>query len=269
MMAANPPARQRRIPRWLILGSAILLAVASMAILDQPVRQDWVSAAQAQPAPAAAPSPAPAKADAPAAAAAAPKEPADRNVGVTIRDNDRKVVVSGLGHKQEFDSFAEFVDEAPWIAGLVFLTVMLSFMVPLLAIVLVIWYKVRKTRMLNETMLKLAERGAVPPGEALDAIASNRTAAIAAAQSGIAPAPLYEQARALQRRNSWSDLRKGVIMTAAGLGLLAFSLLDDGTPNSVGLVLLFVGVGYIVLWYFEDRETSPRHQVGNNLGGGA
>lgn len=276
MIAANPPSRRPLLPRGLILGLAVLLAVATVALLDVPARQDWVSAARAQGAAPVSPA-SPKQPPAPAAGADSPKAPAatskdpdplDLNVGVAA-GKERKVVVSGFGHRQEYDSFAEFVDEAPWIAGVVFLTVTLVFMVPLLAIVLVVWYKMRKARMLNETMLKLAEKGVVPPAEAYEAVSSNRPAGAASAQSTSAIAPLYEQAKALQRRNTWSDLRKGVIMTAVGLGLQAFSLLDDGTPNSIGLVLLFVGAGYVVLWYFEDRQTSPRPQVGSNPGGGA
>ena len=51
--------------------------------------------------------------------------------------------------------------------GLVFVTVLLVFLIPLLIIVLLIWYKIRKNRMANETMLKLAERGVVPPAAAM------------------------------------------------------------------------------------------------------
>jgi hypothetical protein len=34
-------------------------------------------------------------------------------------------------------------------------------------------------------------------------------------------------------------------------------MLDDGSPNSIGLILLFVGIGYIVLWWFEERQLAP------------
>ena len=43
-------------------------------------------------------------------------------------------------------------------------------------------------------------------------------------------------------------------MGAIGLGLVFYSMLDDGSPNGLGLVLLFVGLGYIVLWYFQERQ---------------
>ena len=34
-------------------------------------------------------------------------------------------------------------------------------------------------------------------------------------------------------------------------------MLDDGSPNGLGLVLLFVGMGYVMLWWFEDRQLPP------------
>jgi hypothetical protein len=86
-----------------------------------------------------------------------------------------------------------------------------------------------------------------------------------------APAnPAYEQARLLHRRAVWSDLRKGIIITAVGLGLTFWAMLDDGTPNSVGLVMLFVGLGYCLLWFFEDRTTEPpRRDMRGPPSGGA
>ena len=46
-------------------------------------------------------------------------------------------------------------------------------------------------------------------------------------------------------------------MGGVGLGLALWGVLDDGTPNGLGLVLFFVGIGYIVLWWFEDRQVTP------------
>jgi hypothetical protein len=40
-------------------------------------------------------------------------------------------------------------------------------------------------------------------------------------------------------------------------------MLDDGTPNSVGLIFLFVGLGYCLLWVLEDRtRDSPLPPAG-------
>ena len=182
------------------------------------------------------------------------------NHGIVIEKGRKRVRVEGLGRDREYDSFEQFVQDAPWLAGLVFLVVLLVFLVPLLIVVLLIWYKIRKNRMANETMLQLAERGVVPTATAMDAVASGNAAPVADA-AGASAIPAYEHARALHRRTVWSDLRKGVILSGIGLGLIAFSMFDDGTPNSVGLVCLFVGVGYCLLWYFEDRNRLPQRNA--------
>ena len=172
--------------------------------------------------------------------------------GIRVDKGRKRVTVQAFGADREYDSFESFVQDAPWLAALVFLVVLLVFLVPLLIIVLLIWYKVRKNRMLNETMLKLAEKGVVPPAEAMASLDANR------APLGPSTTPLYEQAKQIRQRAVASDLRKGVILAAIGLALSFFSMLDDGSPNSVGLILLFLGIGYFILWYFEDRAPTPR-----------
>lgn len=180
----------------------------------------------------------------------------DKNGAIIIDKGDRHIRIQGLGREREYDSFEQFVQDAPWLAGLVFLSVLLVFLVPLLIIVLLIWYKIRKNRLANETMLKLAERGAISPAAAIDAVASGNTAAAIAA---VAPPsqPACEQVRRVRARTAWSDLRKGVVLSGVGLGLAFYSMLDDGTPNGLGLVFLFVGLGYCLLWFVEDRTGGP------------
>ena len=173
---------------------------------------------------------------------------AGASVGITVDDETGKVRIGGSD--REFDSFEAFVEQAPWIAGLVFAVTFLVFLTPILIIALVIWYKMRKQRMLNETMIRLAEKGVVPPAEAFGAVSGGRAAA------GPATTPLYVQAKEERRKAVWSDLRKGFIVGAVGLGFTFYSMLDDGSPNFVGLILLFVGLAYIVLWYFEDRQVA-------------
>ena len=201
------------------------------------------------------PGPATGKAASPAAGAATDEAATDAGDDerheIVVRRDGRKVRVLGIGSDAEYDSFNDLVRNEPWLGALVFFSVAMAFLVPLLLVLAVIWYKMRKNRMLNETMLKLAEKGVVPPADALDAISGD---SVRAAPAGNA---LFERARDVRKRTAWSDLRKGVVMSAFGLALTFYSLLDDGSPNGLGLVLLFVGVGYVVLWWLEDRHIVP------------
>jgi hypothetical protein len=157
-----------------------------------------------------------------------------------------KVVIDGLGSDREFDSFGDFAHNEPALATMVVAIVFVVFFAPVLAIALVLWYRMRKARMTNETMLKLAEKGIVPGADAMDALSGGKPAA--------AMAPYYEQARQIQRRAAWSDLRKGVLLGGVGLALSVYSLVEDREANGLGLVLLFVGIGFVVLWWFEQRH---------------
>lgn len=256
--------------RWIVLAAAILMGYAAAggfaghdrshrpADLSTAIAGFLVGTAHAQATPPAVPS-------TPAAPGTAEKREGESEgtrslgatIGVTIDDATGRVRVAGVGRgEHDYESFEAFVEQAPWIAGVVFLSIILVFTTPLLIVALVIWYKVRKNRMLNETLVKLAEKGVVPPAEALGAIATGRQSA--AIETGSSTAPLYDQAREIRRKAVWSDLRKGIIAGAVGLGFTFYSMLDDGSPNFVGLILLFVGLGYVVLWYFEDRQIERR-----------
>jgi len=179
---------------------------------------------------------------------------------ITIKKNGKTVRVTGLPPDREFDSVEQFITKEPRIATMVISVVALVFMAPVLAIALIVWYRIRKARMLNETMLKLAEKGVVAPADALDAIAAgsmipSRAGTTAGAGAGLAL--LNAQARDVRKRVAWSDLRKGTVMAAIGLAISFSSYFEDRTPNVVGLVLLFVGIGYIALWWFEERQLAP------------
>lgn len=178
--------------------------------------------------------------------------PRGRNV---IIGKHGRIAVDGAGKDREFDSFNEFVHDEPAIAAMVIAVVTVVFLAPVLVIGLILWYRMRKTRMLNETMLKLAERGVVTPADALEALTGGKQAAMLSTAPGAAP--LYEQAKQIRRRAAWSDLRKGVFTGGVGLALTFYSMLEDREPNAIGLILLFVGIGFVVLWWFEERQIAP------------
>ncbi len=175
---------------------------------------------------------------------------------ITIKKNGKTVKMTGLRKDRDFDSVDEFMHHDPKMASMVMVVVGVVFLAPVLAIALILGYRMRKTRMLNETMLKLAERGVVAPAEALEAISSGTAIpprGDAAAQP-IGPTTLGDQVRDVRRRAAWSDLRKGVVMGAIGLAITLYSI---RSPNVIGLVLLFVGMAYVVLWWFEERQIMP------------
>ena len=170
---------------------------------------------------------------------------------------------------EEFDSFGDALHTAPWVIGMALLIATLIFLTPILLLIGIIWYKLRKTRLQNDAVLKLAERGVMPPAQAVDAVMSGvlPTSAAASASVASAAAPVYEQAVISRRRAVWSDLRKGVFLTAVGLAFVFYSMIESAEANWLGLVLMFLGVGYILLWWFEDRHLQRREAAaGADLG---
>ena len=145
------------------------------------------------------------------------------------------------------DEFTATIEKMPWIIGVIFLVLGSIFLTPVVLLIGIIWYKLRKTRLQNEAMLALAEKGVVPPAQAADALATS------ASPSTVAP-QLYQQALAQRKGVVWSDLRKGIILTMLGLGSSFYSVTADTSPNWLGLVLIFVGLGYIALWWLEGRQ---------------
>lgn len=159
------------------------------------------------------------------AAATDGNDPSGDHRGLVIEKDGKRVRV--IGQDQDFENFGQFVHKAPALAGMVVAIVAIVFLSPVLIVALLVSYRMRKARMLNETMLKLAEMGVVPPGEVMQSLELG-TSATALRQSAAA-APLLEQAQLLRKRAASSDLRKGVIMGTLGLGLTFYSMLDDGT----------------------------------------
>ena len=189
------------------------------------------------------------------AAREAAREAADaaREAARDARDKERahkRGITIGVDVDRQYDSFDQFLDRDPGLAAMILGVVFIVFLTPILIIALIIWYKLRRNRMQNETMVRLAEKGMIPPAEAMQAIATNRVEAVSNA------VPLGEQATALTKRAAWSDLRKGVLLGAVGFALVFYGMVEDGSASWPGLVLLFVGIGYIVLWYFEERQAA-------------
>ena len=116
---------------------------------------------------------------------------------------------------------------------LVFLiAITITFGTPVILVTVILYYRMRKTRLLHETIAKLVEKGQPIP-EAL-----------------LSP-------KAAQQRKP-SDLRTGVILIAVGLGLSIFfyALTDRSDANvwAIGVIPLLIGLGYVVAWKLEAKK---------------
>jgi len=237
-----------------LLVAMLFLGTGSVTAADAPAKSG-ATAVQTPP-PASPPPPLPA-----AAAADSTAAPADDSAAADERD-DPFPFGRHRGRIQidDFDSFKQAMDVAPWIVGVVFLVLGSIFLTPIILLVGIIWYKLRKTRLQNDAVLKLAERGVMPSAQAVDAVMAGTPPAQAVPPAIAAAVP---QAVATRRRAVWSDLRKGVLLVAVGLALVLYSITDAGEANWLGLVLLFVGAGYVALWWLEDRHLERRVSGGD------
>src|SRR5258708_1956738 len=143
---------------------------------------------------------------------AAAEDP-DSSTDSDDRRNRRGRAVIRIDSDRDFESFKHAMETAPWIVGLIFLVVGSIFLTPVILLIGIVWYKLRKTRLQNEALLRLAETGVVAPAQAVDAV---RSGVMPEAGAPAASAPGYQQAMATRRRAVWSDLRKGVLLGAVG-----------------------------------------------------
>ena len=99
-----------------------------------------------------------------------------------------------------------------------------SMAVPILIVAMVLWYKSHKTQQLHDTAVRLAEKGQPVPPEFF-----------------------------LGREQPYSDLRRGVVLVAVGIAL-CIALNQLGVAWTIGLIPLFMGLGYMLVWKLESRN---------------
>ena len=172
----------------------------------------------------------------------------------TERPKRRRHATVSIDSDRDFESFKDAMHGAPWIVGLIFLVVGSIFLTPVILLIGIVWYKLRKTRMQNEALLRLAEAGVIAPAHAVDAVSTGVMPEATTAAAAKPEPAAYQQAVVSRRRVVWSDLRKGVLFSAAGLSFVLYWAIHSGAASWLGMVLLFVGVAYIALWRLEDRK---------------
>ena len=129
------------------------------------------------------------------------------------------------------DDAVDHDSDVPWIAipivTIVFLTI---FGTPILIVAVILYFSFSKTRALHRTVRMMVEKGQ-PVHEAL-----------------LNPPPAQRQR---------SDMRRGVVLTMVGLGLmLFFAAVNDweGGAWSIGLIPFLIGAGYLLVWKLEGKK---------------
>jgi hypothetical protein len=146
-----------------------------------------------------------------------------KHFGFTIDDHD-----TDLDHGKSHDDIPAMVIP---IVGIVFLTI---FGAPVLIVGLILYFSFSRQRALHKTVRMMVEKGQPVP-EALLA----------------PPAPA-------QRKRS--DLRRGVVLTMVGLGLMVFfGAVNDweGGAWTLGLIPFLIGVGYLLVWKLDTKKDNP------------
>ena len=108
---------------------------------------------------------------------------------------------------------------------------LLGLLVPAIVVGLILWYKARSNQLLHETALKLAEKGQPVPPELFAG-----------------------------QREPFANLRRGVVLVMLGLGICLALYLCGMRFWVFGIIPLFMGVGYLIVWKLESPD-------GNAIGG--
>ena len=105
--------------------------------------------------------------------------------------------------------------------------IILGVMMPVMVVGLILWYKARRNQLMHETALKLAEKGQPVPSS------------LFAEQTG-----------------PFASLRTGVVLLMLGLGISLALYLCGIKFWAVGIIPMFMGLGYLIVWKLEGGTTS-------------
>src|ERR1043166_3037036 len=134
-------------------------------------------------------------------------------------------------HGDHVNASKDIPSEVIPLVGIVFLSI---FGAPVLIVILIGMFTLLVSRSRQRTIRLLVEKGQPVPAELL------------------APAT-----RAVRRR---SDMRRGVVWTMIGLGLMIWlAAVNDwqGGAWSLGLIPFLIGLGYLIIWKLENKKDIP------------
>jgi hypothetical protein len=150
-----------------------------------------------------------------------------RHFGFTINDHDMDLdKLDRLDHAKSGD-IPEFV--IPIVA----ITMLTVFGAPVLIVGLILYFSFSKSRALHRTVRMMVEKGQPVPAALLN------------------PPPAQRQR---------SDLRRGVVLTMIGVGLMVFfAAVNDweGGAWTLGLIPFLIGAGYLLVWKLDTKKDNP------------
>ena len=150
-----------------------------------------------------------------------------KHFGFTIGDHDTDLdKLDRLDHEKSGD-IPEFVIP---IVAIVFLTI---FGAPVLIVGLILYFSFSRQRALHRTVRMMVEKGQPVPEALLN------------------PPPAQRQR---------SDVRRGVILTMIGVGLMVFlaGANDwEGGSWTLGLIPFLIGAGYLLVWKLDTKKDNP------------
>jgi hypothetical protein len=148
-----------------------------------------------------------------------------KHFGFTIGDHDTDL--HGLDHGKSPEDIPDIV--VPIVA----ITLLTVFGAPVLIVGLIMYFSFSRSRALQKTVRMMVEKGQPVPEALLN------------------PPPAQRQR---------SDLRRGVILTMIGAGLMVFlAAVNDweGGSWTLGLIPFLIGAGYLLVWKLDTKKDNP------------
>jgi hypothetical protein len=135
-----------------------------------------------------------------------------------------------LNHLDSEKSHGDIPEFVIPIVAIVFLTI---FGAPVLIVGLILYFSFSRQRALHRTVRMMVEKGQPVPEALLN------------------PPPAQRQR---------SDVRRGVILTMIGVGLMVFLAAAndwEGGAWTLGFIPFLIGVGYLLVWKLDTKKDNP------------
>ncbi|HYY35866.1 MAG TPA: DUF6249 domain-containing protein [Candidatus Binatia bacterium] len=148
-----------------------------------------------------------------------------KHFGFTIGDHD-----TDLDH---LDQGKSPQDIPAIVVPIVAITLLTVFGAPVLIVGLIMYFSFSRSRAMHRTVRMMVEKGQPVPEALLN------------------PPPAQRQR---------SDLRRGVVLTMIGIGVMAFlgAASDwEGGAWTLGLIPFLIGVGYLLVWKLDTKKDNP------------